>query len=133
MRAGTPGNSRTVTQLEVDHWWQSLAPAERRSLRRPRERRSLQVIGRFVESGPAEASDDTTDFYEYLVNHELTLDDGRTFHICSAHPEARAVLASGLVPSTFRCPRGAAACPMQALLSESPSCDVRLAVATVPR
>ncbi|CAN5925686.1 hypothetical protein BH11MYX4_BH11MYX4_14210 [soil metagenome] len=123
---------RTGT-LEIERWWQQLAPAERRSLRRPRERRSLQVVGRFVEPGEGDASDETTDFYEYLVNHELVLDTGRTFHICSAHPEARAVVSSGVVPATFRCPRAAEVCPMRRLLSERPSCDLLLSLAEVAR
>ena len=127
---------RTGT-LEIERWWQQLAPAERRSLRRPRERRSLQVIGRFVEpgegQGEGEATDGLIDFYEYLVNHELVLDTGRTFHICSAHPEVRAVVSSGLVPATFRCPRAAEVCPMRRLLSEQPSCDLRLTLEEVAR
>lgn len=119
--------------LEIERWWQQLAPAERRSLRRTQERRSLEIVGRFVEPGEGEASDETTDFYQYLVNHELVLDSGRTFHICSAHPEARAVVSSGLVPATFRCPRGAEDCPMRRLLREQPGCDLQLGHAEVSR
>jgi len=124
MRKSTP---------EIETWWQKRTPAERRSLRSTRERRSLQVVGRFVEPGEEDAGDELSDFYEYLVNHELVLDDGRTFHICSAHPEARAVVSSGLVPATFQCPRGAAPCPMRQLLSERASCDLRLSLVEAAR
>ena len=122
--------------LETERWWHQLAPAERRSLRRPRERRSLQVVGRFVEPDEGDARDESdalTDFYEYLVNHELVLDNGSSFHICSAHPEARAAVSAGRVPAAFRCPRQLAACPMRQLLGEHPGRDLCLSLAEVTR
>lgn len=77
-------------------------------------------------------SDDTEllvdDFYEYLVNHELCFYGGRTFHICSAHAEARAVVAAGRIPASFPCPRASTDCPMRKLLDEAPGCDVRLSL-----
>jgi hypothetical protein len=95
------------------------------------------VVVRFVAAGAAELDEldeldptgaGTTDFYEYLVNHEVILDDGRTDHICSAHPEARAALTAGRIPADFRCPRAQASCPMRALLNAAPGCDVRFAI-----
>ena len=115
-----------VRVSEVSEWWRSLAPDVRRELRRDGGRPPRRVVARFVEpdEGPAE----THDFYEYLVNHEIYIDDGPKYHICSAHPAARAVVAAGRIPATFRCPRGESACPMRVLLDRRPGRDVRLSL-----
>ena len=101
-------------------WWRTLSPAQRRSLcdggRTPRD----VVVVRFVEPGSSE-EEPTADFYEYLANHEITLDDGRTFHICS---HARTVVSSGRLPVGFECPRGVSDCPMRRLLDVVPEHDV---------
>jgi hypothetical protein len=109
---------------EAERWWASLAGTERRSLGVPRERTVL--VGRFVE--PTEPEESTRDLYEYLVNHELWLEDGRRYHICTAHEVARKVLLRGRIPGAFRCPRGERACPMRAILDTAGGRDVRLAV-----
>jgi hypothetical protein len=51
---------------------------------------------------------------EYLVAHELFLVDERPFHICQSHAAAREVIATGVVPAQFACPRAHAACPFAA-------------------
>ena len=115
---------------EVSRWWRGLAPPERRALGRDAGRPPAGiVIGRFVEPGARADSDgETTDFYEYLVNHEILLEDDRPHHICAAHAEARAALRAGLVPAAFRCPRANVQCPMRALLDGAPGCDSRLSL-----
>ncbi len=121
LRKGLSPKQRT----EAERWWASLAGAQRRSLGLPRER--TLVVGRFVEPGePDEGTND--DLYEYLVNHELWLEDGRRYHICTAHEGARKVLARGRIPGAFRCPRGERACPMRAIVDAAGGRDVRLAV-----
>jgi hypothetical protein len=117
---------------DVDRWWQELAPAERWALRPNAGRPPARVVVRFVVAGEAELEEgdaSTSDFYEYLVNHEVILDDGRCYHICSAHPEARAALAAGRIPAEFRCPFARPTCPMRSLLDEAPGCDVRFSIA----
>jgi hypothetical protein len=116
---------------EVDEWWRGLAPAVRRELRRGGRRPPTRVVARFVE--PDEPMAETHDFYEYLVNHEIYIDDGPTWHICSAHPEARAVVAHGRIPASFVCPRSEAGCPMRGLLALRPGCDVQLALTSEDR
>ena len=111
---------------EVDQWWRGLAPRDRRELRRDPGRPPPRVVARFVEPGEDVGAED--DFYEYLVNHEIYIDDGPKYHICSAHPEARAVLSAGRIPAAFRCPRGEKACPMRVLLDQRPGHDVRLSL-----
>jgi hypothetical protein len=123
----------SATQVsEITRWWGALPPTVRRSVRRDGGRPPAGVVARFVEAGEGSEDDangeGVVDFYEYLVNHEIAIDDGPRYHICSAHPEARAVVAAGHIPATFRCPRGEAACPMRALLNHAPGCDVRLSL-----
>jgi hypothetical protein len=114
---------------DVERWWSNLKPVERHSTRRDGGRAPAGVLARFVEGdAPDDAGAETSHFYEYLVNHEVYLDDGRVFHICSAHPEARARIAARHVPADFRCPRRNAACPMRTLLDLAPGRDLRLSL-----
>ena len=111
---------------EIKDWWRGLTPFDRRELRRGAGRPTERVVARFVD--PDDATDASDDFYEFLVNHEIYIDDGPKYHICSAHPEARAVVASGRIPEGFRCPRGEQLCPMRALLDQRPGHDVQLSL-----
>jgi len=116
---------------EVDRWWQKLTPADRRAMRPNPGGPPRRVVVRLVAEGVAEldgADAETHDFYEYLVNHEVILDGGRTYRICSAHPQARAALMAGRIPAEFRCPLARATCPMRSLLDEAPGCDVRFSM-----
>ncbi len=115
-----------VQAVEVDEWWRGLAPFDRRELRRDAGRPPARIVARFVD--PDEGLTTSDDFYEYLVNHEIYIDDGPKVHICSAHPEARAVVATGRIPTGFRCPRGEEVCPMRALLDQNPGHDVQLSL-----
>jgi hypothetical protein len=114
-------------RLEIRKWWRALPWRERHAMRPCEGRAPRGVTARFVEDSGTD--DEGLDFYEYLVNHDIVLDDGRRFHICSAHPQARQVLASGLLPAGFRCPIGRDECPMRAILAVSPGRHVRLALA----
>jgi hypothetical protein len=121
---------------EVTQWWRRLAPNERRALRADAGRPPPRVVVRFVEAGHADDDPDaSTDFYEHLVNHEIVIDDGPRYHICTAHPAARAAVAAGRIPAAFRCPRGRSdsACPMRGLLDRAPGCDVRFSLLPAER
>jgi hypothetical protein len=122
-----PASSRTNPTALGSSWWKGLSDAERRELAADRRRHPIGVLVRFVEPGeaPGEGADHA-DFYEYLINHEVFLEDGRTFHICSAHPDARACIMRGHIPGDFSCPRDDAACPMRALLDLAPGQDAKL-------
>lgn len=117
----------TPQQQEFDQWWKTLGASDRYSLRQHAGRPPAGVVARFVDAERlAEDGDENVDFYEYLVNHELWLEDGRGFRICSAHPEARALLRRGRIPATFECPRATTECPMRALLDAANGLNVRL-------
>ena len=124
--AGLTKRLSSAERRDVETWWDDLAPTERGSLRRDVGRGPRGVVARFVEAGTEADDVGATDFYEYLVNHEIFLEDGRPFHICSSHPAARARLAAGLIPAGFRCPKGDAACPMRALADAAGGRDVLL-------
>lgn len=89
----------------------------------------IQIGARFL---PADEQDDgedwNVDFYEYLINNpELGIHfNGRTFHICTAHPAARVVLRVGAIPAAFKCPLAEVTCPMHRLLRKQPGMRVVL-------
>lgn len=108
-------------KIEVSGWWSALSCAERRSLSlrvRP------QLVARFVDDPFYEPT--SVDFYEYLVNHEIELEDHGVQHICSAHREARAAIGRGFVHADFVCPRRESTCPMRALLDLAPGRHLKL-------
>jgi hypothetical protein len=89
------------------------------------------IGGRFV------ANEDTTgwpawheELFDHLIcNPELLVFAPpvvRTFHICTRHEAARAVLAAGRIPSDFRCPFGENDCPMRSILSLAPGQALQL-------
>lgn len=109
----------------VEGFWKRLSPRDREELRRAARRLDSRVFVRFVEPGDDEVPS-SDDFYEYLVNHEVYLEDTTPRHICAAHAEARRVLSRGHVPHDFRCPRADLACPMRVLLANCPGRDAKL-------
>lgn len=125
--------SKAEQSAQVAAWWQALSAKERLSLRQCSASRRLVVVGRFVEPCDDEPGrKEPSDYYEYLVNHEIYLDDGRKFFICSAHPAARNAVARGRIAARFICPREDAACPMRRLLSHATGKDLRLSLETAP-
>lgn len=96
---------------EATLFFGSLSANERRSIALSR-RKPVEVVARFVEH---EEPEPDADFYEYLVNHEVFLEDSRRFHICVAHRRAREVSRRGWLRADFVCPLASHACPMRAL------------------
>ena len=122
----SPTKKLPIAQREiVDGFWRGLSTHDRAELRRDPCRPPGRVFVRFVEPGENETPS-SDDFYEYLVNHEIFLEDETPRHICTAHPEARRVLSTGHVPHDFRCPRADLTCPMRALLALGPGRDAKL-------
>ena len=117
---------------EIAAFWRDLAPAERRRLSR-RASPPVAVMARFEDPEARTDDDDISDFYEYLVNHEVFLEDGRRFHICTAHPAARSAVARGVIDARFECPRGELACPMTTLTGAANGRAVRLRLVALDR
>jgi hypothetical protein len=95
---------------------------------------AVRTEGRLVTHEDSEPKDTfpNIDFYEYLVNHEIYLNDlVGTFHICSAHEQARAVLRAGFIPASFSCPFAKIDCPMRSLLGVAPGCSIALSLGVV--
>lgn len=138
------------SQLEgVECWWASLSAEIRQELVDSLDARwdSRQFIktgsngstqwhripariqARFSEVDEDDHGTWHSDFYDYLVNHEVYLTDLRqTFHICTRHPIAEAAVRSGRIPSDFNCPFAHAGCPMRLLLTQGNGCAIRLEV-----
>lgn len=130
----------------IERWWSALPAHEKRHLLdlshlrpQPGPRRAATPNTAFHRHGapsrvrgvPIERSGDEDnpfplDLYEYVIAHEIILIEERTFHVCSQHPAARAVLRSGHLPSSFQCPLGRLQCPMRRILSHTGGQAVRL-------
>lgn len=87
------------------------------------------------DEDPDDPDDWNVDFYEYLVNNpELGIHfNGRTFHICRAHPVARVLLRAGVIPGGFRCPQAGPSCPMEELQRLQPGTRVVLRGRRIPK
>lgn len=143
------GLSKAERRL-IDGWWRRLPARDRRELEASLDPRAdscsfsrtpnpdgssawhgvaIKVQGRFVV-GDGDRDDEAfpIDFYEYLVNHEISLSDGRTYHICTQHEAAEAVVRAGTIPAAFTCPLGKSSCPMRRVLALEPGRSLRLDV-----
>jgi hypothetical protein len=124
---------------EVRTWWCALTPSARRTLRQQGKRAPVGVLVRHV-ADPSEqdnrwrtsALEHAENLYEYLVNHEITIPEPRSFHICTAHPQARAALRAGVLSPTFVCPREEEACPMRTLLDLQPGSSLQFSIVKHP-
>lgn len=122
---------------DVEAWWRSLDTSARAAVRLLCDTRQddlglvgdeagwrelpIEIRGRFVDPEDAvDASRWRREFIEYINAHPekgFFLRE-RTFHICSAHADARRVLADGVIPADFVCPRRDAACPFESALRD---------------
>jgi hypothetical protein len=123
----------------IDEWWAHLDASSRAE--------ALQLWHQYsqAESGLAvhvevrfadDSDEDTADFwhsdyYDYLVNHEMYLFEVPGIHICTQHPLAAAAVRAGFTPHDFSCPLQAGDCPMRRLLDRAPSRSLRLTVSIV--
>lgn len=89
----------------------------------------LQLEGRLVdEETRRETRMYKQELFDYIVNHEEVqfFLESRTFHICRNHPAARAVLESGFLPASFRCPLERQGCPMRTVLAAARGKSIEL-------
>jgi hypothetical protein len=138
--------------VPVAAWWDALSEADRSELLTLWDRRgndcrfSLEIDGGdppvwhrlplvdAVFTDEAEPGDDwVPEWTDHLLSnpevwvwaaHRVVV--MRTFHICTAHPAARAVLRAGFIPAAFACPLASAECPMRKLLKLAPGRSIRL-------
>jgi hypothetical protein len=123
----------------VAAWWRRLDAAARADLvarwGRPRcpDEPAVELLGVFVDDATERADELdnamwSDDFREYVTAHdELVFHvPARSFHICRAHPAARAVVARGVIPAGFACPLGRAGCPFVEAASGRPRAAMHL-------
>ena len=92
------------------------------------ENQSNHIQAKFIQS--EEELDDESwnkDFYEYLVNHEIHIYGfDKSYHICTQHEAAKAVINSGLIPSNYICPLRNKNCPIRNIMNLNPSKSLKL-------
>jgi hypothetical protein len=132
---------------QIDRWWAAL-PVEVQSecarLCDPRSEDTawsgagatlewhelpIQLKGRLVdEETRRETRMYKQELFDYIVNHEevqFFLEE-RKFHICHNDPVARAILESGFLPASFRCPLERGDCPMRTVLKAARGKSIEL-------
>jgi len=122
--------------LTIDNWWAHLDEISRREALRlwhdcshEESNLEIRVEARFIENPKEESAEFwQSDYYDYLVNHEIYLFDVKGAHICTRHPVAAAAARAGIVRHDFHCPFQSEACPMRNLVSRAPGKSLRLSV-----
>lgn len=119
----------------IDEWWFALDEASRSEALHlwqdcgQESALTVRVEARFADEPEAESDEFWhSDYYEYLVNHEIYLFDAPGVHICTRHPVAETAARSGVIPHDFCCPLRSTDCPMRRLLNISPDKSLRLSV-----
>jgi hypothetical protein len=125
----------------VERWWRGLDEAQRRDVDAACDRARDDITRATTEDGSTlvelplelradfvdaeDARDDAmwrADWIEYLNAHaEIAFFlEGRRFHICRAHADARRVARAGRIPHDFACPLASASCPFTRALARRP-------------
>lgn len=119
----------------IDEWWTHLGDAARsdalrlwNDCRETENGLSVRVDARFVDDRDEATGFWHSDYYDYLVNHEIYLFDVPGVHICTRQPSAAAAVRAGFIPHDFSCPAASSDCPMRQLLLLSSGKSVRLSV-----
>jgi hypothetical protein len=123
----------------IDDWWAHLDASSRsealqlwHECSQTESGLAVRVEARFADDHEDERGDFWhSDYYDYLVNHEIYFYRERSFHICTQHPVAAAAARAGFISHDFTCPLQAGDCPMRRLLAHSPGRSVRLRVSIV--
>lgn len=133
----------------VQAWWDMLAESDRRELLTLWSRRGndcrfsrtsdgdaapvwhrLPLVEAVFTDDDQPGDDWRPEWFDHLLSNidlwERVAVRPRTFHFCTAHPVARAMLRAGFIPADFVCPLASAECPMRKLLDQQPGRSVRL-------
>ena len=122
--------------LAIDDWWEHLDERSRSEAldlwyecRNSDADLAVRVEARFADDQEENGTDYWhSDYYDYLVNHEIYLFKMPGIHICTRHPVAAAAVRAGTIPHNFCCPFQSADCPMRRILSLAPDKSLRLSV-----
>jgi hypothetical protein len=123
----------------IDEWWAHLDASSRsealqlwHECSQTESGLAVRVEARFADEPEKETGDFWhSDYYDYLVNHEIYFLRERSFHICTRHPVAADAVRAGLIPHDFSCPLQSSDCAMRRLLAHSAGRSVRLRVSVV--
>ncbi len=77
----------------------------------------LVLVGDPRSAEFAEPRDGNRDLLEFILNHEeiVFFLEERSFHICTEHRQARAILERLKIPARFRCALRGEDCPMRVI------------------
>ena len=123
----------------IDEWWAHLDASSRsealhlwHECSQAEFGLAVRVEALFADDHAKETGDFWhSDYYDYLVNHEIYLFNVPGVHVCTQHPVAATAVRAGFIPHDFSCPLQAENCAMRRLLSHSPGRSLRLRVSLV--
>lgn len=122
----------------AEEWWLNLSESERREFgdlweeSLEKDAKGLVLVGFDADRGyifkgsfregddvdVAEFDDDELfDQYFNETGQSTTAPVYRVFHVCTAHPAAKACLDNGMIPHDFTCPLANEDCPMRMVLN----------------
>jgi hypothetical protein len=128
-------------------WWLNLSESERHEFADlweeslEKETKGLVLVGFDADRGyifkgtfregddvdVAEFEDDELfDLYYNQTGQSTTSPIYRVFHVCMAHPAAKACLDNGLIPHDFACPFASHQCPMRTLVDAAMGGSIHL-------
>ncbi len=115
--------------LEVENWWKKLSNENKKELESLYLEDSIdadkfvaiQLCGKFVEQEKVLDLNPfwINHFYEYIVNHELIIDETKVKGgmVCFSNKEAELAIKKGFLYKDFKCPDVNDKCLMKKLLS----------------
>jgi hypothetical protein len=128
-------------------WWLNLSESERNEFSDlweeslEKDAKGLVLVGFDADRGyifkgtfregddvdVAEFDDDELfDYYFNETGKSTMVPVYRVFHVCMAHPAAKACLDNGLIPHDFACPLGNHQCPMRTILKAADGRGIRV-------
>ncbi|TCI85078.1 hypothetical protein [Tenacibaculum sp. M341] len=125
-----PNKLKTVIPIQeitsIENWWNKLSRENQTELEVLYNEESeiqnqmveLEFCGEYVEREITESEDAfwIHQFYEYLVNHELIVDESPRYYVCSANNEAEQAIRKGVIRKDFVCPESNKNCLMRKII-----------------
>ncbi|WP_299551602.1 hypothetical protein [Seonamhaeicola sp.] len=125
-----PRNLKSVVPIQeiskVEDWWNKLSKENQIELEsvykdEPENQNqfvAIHLCGKFVEQEKTNNHDVfwVNHFYEYIVNHEIIIDQKPKLYVCSAYKEAENAIRTGIIKKEFLCPELNKNCQMRKIL-----------------
>ncbi|MCI5083969.1 MAG: hypothetical protein MRY78_19885 [Saprospiraceae bacterium] len=119
-------SAREITKVEA--WWDKLSEEQQAALQRlystedeqKEQTISIYLCGKFVEQEPEQKDFWVNHFYDYIVNHELFIDETKpnVGGICSSNKVAETAIRNGIFAHSYECPLKQKNCIIKEILNE---------------